>query len=83
MNFEKEIEKRYARIDEKVLELTNLITSYNKESVYSEKPKQMSDKEKAKKMVEIAQEIHGLEIELETINTLIGGKSNEVTKEIR
>lgn len=71
MNFEQEIEKRYIRIDELVIELSDLITSYNKESVYSEEPKQMSDKEKAEKMVALTQEIYVMEIELEILNEVV------------
>ncbi|WP_035053443.1 hypothetical protein [Carnobacterium pleistocenium] len=71
MNFEQETEKRYTRIDELVLELSNLFNSYNTESVFSEEPKQMSDKEKAKKMVVLTQEIYVIEIELAILSEVV------------
>ena len=72
MNYIKARDERFARLDTLVGELSFYMNAYAHGSQIENEDS--SDVAKAEKLVEITQEMHGLELELETINELIGGK---------
>ncbi|AEB29582.1 hypothetical protein CAR_c08890 [Carnobacterium sp. 17-4] len=71
MNFNKAKNDRFTRIDELVEQLSFHFFAYTHDSIDGVTASSIS---KAEKLVEITQEIHGLELELENINKLIGGE---------
>lgn len=68
MDFNKEIDNRYSRLDEAADELSRLFTSYNHESIFPKDNGQKTDLEKTKQMLEIIQEMYVIESELEVLN---------------
>lgn len=67
MNLDNQTDKRYMRLDELTEELTRAIDAYNLHAVLPKEIGQASDVEASKKILDIAQEIHIIERELESL----------------
>ena len=67
MNLEKNKNKRYVQLDKLTSKLTQAIDAYNLDAVMPKEPGQASDVKASKKILDIAQEIHIIERELESL----------------